>query len=328
MNVLIFEYITGGGMIGEPLPASLVKEGELMLKAVASDFVAIQGVEVSVLRDYRLHKSTQNVQEINVGLESSYDEVIEKLANKIDAMLIIAPETGNTLFSLCAKYSQCDFILLNCDPECIALATDKYQTYLFLEKHAINQVPTYLLNEIHKITTGKVIAKPKDGVGCENIVLAENSHHIHDQNIPNEYIFQPYIQGQHLSLSLLCWGKECSLLSVNQQRLVEKNNTLVLEGCIVNETPRESFNEFSKKLISSFTGLKGYIGVDLVVAGDELYFIEINPRLTTSYAGIRSALDINPAQLVLQTFLDGQLATFKQNKNSSVVVNIGDMCAA
>ena len=35
MNILIFEYITGGGLVDEVLPASLVKEGELMLNAVA-----------------------------------------------------------------------------------------------------------------------------------------------------------------------------------------------------------------------------------------------------------------------------------------------------
>jgi len=54
MKILIFEYITGGGMLGELLPASLLKEGELMLNTVACDFSDIDEVEVCVLRDHRL----------------------------------------------------------------------------------------------------------------------------------------------------------------------------------------------------------------------------------------------------------------------------------
>ena len=38
MNILIFEYITGGGMIDCVLPSSLVREGDLMVNAIISDF--------------------------------------------------------------------------------------------------------------------------------------------------------------------------------------------------------------------------------------------------------------------------------------------------
>ena len=33
-------------------------------------------------------------------------------------------------------------------------------------------------------------------------------------------------------------------------------------------------------------GLKGYVGIDMVLSDDECYVIEINPRLTTSYLGL------------------------------------------
>ena len=48
----------------------------------------------------------------------------------------------------------------------------------------------------------------------------------------------------------------------------------------------------------------GYVGVDLVLgkAGDGLedYCIEINPRLTTSYVGLRAATDDNLAFAMLE----------------------------
>jgi len=37
-------------------------------------------------------------------------------------------------------------------------------------------------------------------------------------------------------------------------------------------------------------GLKGYIGVDLILTRTEAMVIEINPRLTTAYLGVRRAL--------------------------------------
>lgn len=328
MNVLIFEYITGGGMIGEALPASLVKEGELMLNAVAGDFAAVHDVTVSIMLDHRLQSASQFKHRIIVDAKTGYEEAIENHVNEIDAMLIIAPETENVLHDLCAKYSEYNFILLNSNLESIALAADKYETYLLLEKYAINQVPTFLQCEIDKITSNKMIAKPRDGVGCENILITDKSNDLLELNIPNEYIFQPYIQGKHLSLSLICWEEECLLLTVNQQFLVEENNTFALERCVVNDLPREPFDEFSKKLSSVFTGLKGYIGVDLLIANEEMYLVEINPRLTTSYVGIHSAIDINPAQLILKTFLEKKLPALKLQNNKSVAIDIGDVCAA
>ena len=37
-------------------------------------------------------------------------------------------------------------------------------------------------------------------------------------------------------------------------------------------------------------GLRGYIGVDVILTESEAVVIEVNPRLTTSYLGVRAAL--------------------------------------
>jgi len=41
---------------------------------------------------------------------------------------------------------------------------------------------------------------------------------------------------------------------------------------------------------NALPGLRGYIGVDLVLTESDAVVIEVNPRLTTSYLGLRSAL--------------------------------------
>jgi predicted ATP-grasp superfamily ATP-dependent carboligase len=40
-------------------------------------------------------------------------------------------------------------------------------------------------------------------------------------------------------------------------------------------------------------GLSGYIGMDILIADEGCYRIEINPRLTTSYIGLRQVVNIN-----------------------------------
>ena len=46
-------------------------------------------------------------------------------------------------------------------------------------------------------------------------------------------------------------------------------------------------------------GLWGYIGIDLVETARGPLVVDVNPRLTTSYAGLAAATGCNPARLVL-----------------------------
>ena len=46
-------------------------------------------------------------------------------------------------------------------------------------------------------------------------------------------------------------------------------------------------------------GLWGYAGVDLIVSDQGPVVLEVNPRLTTSYAGLSQALNMNVAEKIL-----------------------------
>jgi len=56
--------------------------------------------------------------------------------------------------------------------------------------------------------------------------------------------------------------------------------------------------------LRALPALLGYVGVDLVLGaardGSEDYVVEINPRLTTSYVGLRAATRMNLAGAMLQ----------------------------
>ena len=51
--------------------------------------------------------------------------------------------------------------------------------------------------------------------------------------------------------------------------------------------------ETALRTCQALPGLRGYIGVDLVLTESEPVVIEVNPRLTTAYLGVRSALGGN-----------------------------------
>ena len=59
-----------------------------------------------------------------------------------------------------------------------------------------------------------------------------------------------------------------------------------------------------RQAIGCVPGLLGYVGVDLILGdaadGSEDYAIEINPRLTTSYVGLRELADFNLAEAMLR----------------------------
>jgi predicted ATP-grasp superfamily ATP-dependent carboligase len=44
----------------------------------------------------------------------------------------------------------------------------------------------------------------------------------------------------------------------------------------------------------------GYVGIDMVLTDRDAVVIEVNPRVTTSYVGLRKVLRPNPAALMLE----------------------------
>jgi hypothetical protein len=66
----------------------------------------------------------------------------------------------------------------------------------------------------------------------------------------------------------------------------------------ISEDIKEKLNKFLQKLNLSY--FSGYFGIDFILTHDKSFkFIEINPRLTTSYIGIRNIYDINPLKLII-----------------------------
>ena len=53
MRIFVYEFVTGGGLAGRPVPRSLAREGLAMRSALLEDLAAIDGHEIVTTTDTR-----------------------------------------------------------------------------------------------------------------------------------------------------------------------------------------------------------------------------------------------------------------------------------
>jgi predicted ATP-grasp superfamily ATP-dependent carboligase len=89
---------------------------------------------------------------------------------------------------------------------------------------------------------------------------------------------------------------------VNRQRVELRDDVFSFAGCEVNVSV-EGVDELARlaaRAVAAIPGLWGYVGIDFLLTESGPVVLEVNPRLTTSYAGLHAAIGVNPAQLVLE----------------------------
>jgi predicted ATP-grasp superfamily ATP-dependent carboligase len=134
------------------------------------------------------------------------------------------------------------------------------------------------------------------------------------------YLAQPYQQGIAASISMLCRNGKAWLLSCNRQHIECDGNQFKLRGVTVHgmQAYWQRFETIARKIAQMLPDALGYIGVDVIVdtASNKIYVLEINPRLTTSYVGLREALNANPAKLILDCILNDRFEMPNFTSNS------------
>lgn len=304
MRILVFEYITGGGMLGHALTPSLVSEGDLMLRALVSDLCELEGVEVVITRDARLAPVNLPVECRVVECPEQFREAWESTLCAVDAVWPIAPEQHGALERVTAAVVDSGKTLLNSPPSAVRVAASKIGTLRRLADQGIPVVATYRIDDELPGSGGRWVLKPDDGVGCLGIRLFQDRDALlrHWEQLVEgpAYVAQPYTAGMAASLCILAREGEAALLSVNRQRIAVMDDAFVLLGCVVgglNGGPR--YPRLARNVAAALPGLRGFVGVDLIVGRGGPRVLEVNPRLTTSYVGLRESTGLNPAGLVL-----------------------------
>ena len=116
-----------------------------------------------------------------------------------------------------------------------------------------------------------------------------------------------------------------SVLSINRQKITQSGNALIFNGCVINDLNSHSFSlsqasKLAQQIQQAISGLWGFVGIDLMLSLDGAIVIDINPRLTTSYIGLKQSLGLNPIKLLLTMHKQGIIAlpTLKQRQQVEI----------
>lgn len=316
MNILVLEYLTGGGLLAQQAAPSLLAEGAAMLQALSRDLLMIPGVDVSVFRDEHaaafpaLHGP--RVGTIGVKSAAEFRNAWLQQLKQCDAAWVIAPESEGILEGLSREVEVSGAALLGCPAQAIRLTADKQQTVDRLASSGVAVVPTRRAAEGREPDGFPAVVKPADGVGCAGCRILHGPEDWRNwvrQHDPQRYVLQPLLAGEALSLSVLFNHGQARLLSCNRQHVRRMQDRFVLDACEVNvfSEMRPQFDELAGRIAAAVPELWGYGGVDFIRDRHGPAVLEINPRLTTSYAGLHEALGVNPAQWVCDLWRHGTL---------------------
>ena len=303
MRILAYEHVTGGGMLDDPRMTALAPEGEMMLRALVDDLMAVPGVEVMVMRDFRLKADVPATTRIvHTG---QFDAVFRQAVQACDAVWPIAPEMDDILLRITREILACGRTLLGNRPDAVAIAASKRATATTLARAGIAVAPVYASERDLPPHMGEIVVKPDDGAGCQDTLLFGDRAKLRGwlrEHASVKHVFQPYIHGDARSLSLLCCDGRARLLACNRQKVALEHGAFRFDGVSVNAVADADgrYAALAGNIARALPGLWGYCGVDFIEADSGPVVIEVNPRLTTSYSGLRRAIGINPAQLVLE----------------------------
>jgi predicted ATP-grasp superfamily ATP-dependent carboligase len=303
MRIFVYEHITGGGMLDDPQIAVLAPEGEMMLRALVDDLTAIPGVEVTALRDARLSGDLPATIHTVHTAEELWP-AFRRAAGEADAVWPIAPEQDGILAGITREVIRCNRTLLGCRPDAVEIAASKRAAAEVLGRSGIPVIPVYDGENGVPPEVNEIVVKPDDGAGCQDTRLFQDRAELRDwlQTHPHpKWIFQPFVRGEAGSLSMLCCNGRARLLACNRQKVQIAGGAFRFDGVSVNAIPDRDgrYTELASRVACALPGLWGYCGVDFIESFHGPVVVEVNPRLTTSYAGLRRAIGLNPAQFVL-----------------------------
>lgn len=330
-SILVFEYFTASGEKDK----CIISEAEELIFALVDDLSDFK-LDLVINKSYEgIIEKYDNVNPILID-ENIIDWLKSNAANFKNA-IFIAAENNNNLYNITKILEENNVKTYTSTSEACFKSSDKYETYESLPNN-IPQPRSFrfkidpkgywkrAIENLHEkwqaedpLTPLKLIIKPLTGVDCEDIVIIEK---IEDLTLDLDKIFKPgsrilvqeYIEGTDISVSLISDGKKAIPISLNQQFIELKDDKgRYLGGKIPYESEyeKEAF-DIAVAAVESMEGLKGFVGVDLIINADEkdiysVYLLEINSRFTTPYVGLKQISNINIGKSIID-LIDEKIA--------------------
>ena len=314
------EYVTGGGWQGPSIPPGLAREALAILRALLADLRTWGRFTVVTTRDRRLPTPGLDADRI-VDLDHAvYPDVAARpRPRRAERPWSWRPESGGALERVSALLADAGVLLLGSPPRAVAVAADKWECHRRFVRAGLPTPPTVCVTpagaEAAAARLGyPVVVKPLDGAGCDGVSLATDAPAAEGgparpalSRAPRVLV-QRYVEGQAASVSLLVARGRSIALSLNGQR-VRAGAPFAYDGGVASlPHPRSAeARQLARRAVALVPDLCGYVGVDLVLGEETCWLIEINPRPTTSYVGLRRVIGLNMTAAVWDACRDGVL---------------------
>jgi len=336
LNLLLFECFSGGRYADQKLSSSILSEAYGMMRGLISDCKAA-GHRVTTFLDSRLMPfSPANEADKIVNVSSPYDlyKKLKEFSSLVDAVYVIAPESGQVLEKLLETIEASGGTSLNCEIATIKHFSNKIRAHETFEKIGL-KVPETILPDIQQ-KVGNIerlaeemgyplIFKPIDGVSCSGLSLVRNRNNIAgavkkiaQESTSKQFVVQKMITGEATSACVISTGDKALAVSLNMQRvtLSPPEGESTYDGGVVpfNHRLEVEALKAAERAVEASIGMKGYVGVDMILTEEEPVMIEVNPRLTTSYIGLRREANFNIADAITDAVINRKLPTNVQHR--------------
>ncbi len=308
MQVFVYEHITGGGWLAaaEMPRGSLLREGLAMLTALAANVAAVDGAQATILWDERLPgQASTGASIVPVADPVEHERAFFRLAAASDWTIVIAPEFDGILLSCCRRVLESGGRLLGPSPDVVQLASDKQATAEHLSTAGLAVPRGVALREGQRIPSDfayPAVLKPRDGAGSQGVQMIFSADDVPHAPWPTR--LEGFWPGQAASVAVLGGLDGTVVLEPCRQHL-SCDGRFAYEGGSLPLPPTEAARarRLAEGVAAAMPPFIGYLGIDLVLGqastGGDDCVIEINPRLTTSYVGLRLALQQNLAAVMI-----------------------------
>jgi tyramine---L-glutamate ligase len=316
MRIFVYEYLSSGAAGDAFGMVSLQTEGWAMLSAVLEDLTRCPRIETCTLLDPHRQLSAANWPTrtlVHVAEPAREEQTFRALAAAADFSLVIAPEFDGILERLCRWVEEERGYLLGPSATAVRLTADK----LTLAYHWKTQgIPTPIVLDTPSWSAPAsfsypIVAKPRYGAGSQATFLVHNDEglaqallHAESEGWTSPLLLQDYCPGLPVSVAFLAGGEKRYALPALEQRLSHDGRFRYLGGRLpLPDKLDRRARRLADRAVKDLEGLQGWFGVDLLLGdpedGSGDVVIEVNPRLTTSYLGLRQLARFNLAEALL-----------------------------
>lgn len=276
-----------------------------MLSALVDDFAKI-AAEVHVAIDDRFVVSGRdNVVLHPIRVDQHLWPQWIAAASHADRSIIIAPETEGILAQSVAMLSAAGVTLLNGYGDFLRCASDKLETARVFACAGVPHPPTWTHDSIPSglvPAARRWVVKPRDGCGAAGIELHPNLDSARGAAEGNQLVVQPWIEGRPISMAAIVDGQDISVLPAVAQHFFHDGSAYRGGTGPLPDSDQQRAAHLIRLAIDALPRtVRGYIGFDLILADDPQHdvVIEVNPRVTTSYVGLRHIVEGNLAARIV-----------------------------